>query len=594
MTAAALPRTDTRLHRVTTLDEALDALGALGSARWVGLDTETRPTGTGTSRYTPGLDPHLSAIRLIQLGTATEAYVLDTARVDPTPWLWWLRAHADRLIVQNGRFDLAHLQQMGLFVPKVWDTMIADQLLRPGERGGSGLGDLTERYLGDTLDKGLQASDWSGDLTDEQWEYAGRDVTVLPGLREALEPKIRSQGMSRIAEVEFSAVPAFAMLSRTGFVLDLEQWRKLTAEAEAELSAVERELHTMLPSPPRQATLFGEDESGVNLLSPAQVQKALLAMGIEVASTDEHHLKALDHPVGGLLLRQRELATRLKMCYRPMPDFVHPLTGRVHAEYWQMAAASGRTASSNPNMQQVPREKEIRACFGVAPGNALVVADYSQIELRIVAEESGDPRMLDAFRRGVDIHRQTAALVTGKEPGNVTKEERQMAKAVNFGIVYGMGASGLVAYAHDAYGVALDQAEAETFRSRYFEAYPKVQEWHYRQLYRAKKRGGVRTLGGRWRPLPEPSVTKATNSPTQGTGADILKAALGAVAPVAFARGWKIVSEVHDEISLEVPTDEVVEAQAFLTKAMVGAGERYLHRVPAVAEASLGRTWADK
>jgi DNA polymerase I-like protein with 3'-5' exonuclease and polymerase domains len=183
-------------------------------------------------------------------------------------------------------------------------------------------------------------------------------------------------------------------------------------------------------------------------------------------------------------------------------------------------------------MQQVPREKEIRACFGVAPGNALVVADYSQIELRIVAEESGDPRMLDAFRRGVDIHRQTAALVTGKEPGSVSKEERQMAKAVNFGLVYGMGAAGLVAYAHDAYGVTLDQAEAETFRRRYFEAYPKVQEWHHRQLWRAKKRGGVRTLAGRWRPLSESSVTKATNSPTQGTGADILKAALGAMAPV--------------------------------------------------------------
>lgn len=202
--------------------------------------------------------------------------------------------------------------------------------------------------------------------------------------------------------------------------------------------------------------------------------------------------------------------------------------------------------------------------------------------------------MLDAFRRGVDIHRQTAALVTGKEPESVSKEERQMSKAINFGICYGMGSAGLVAYAHDAYGVTLDQGEAETFRKRYFEAYPKVQEWHHRQLYRAKQHGGVRTLGGRWRPLSEPSVTKATNSPTQGTGADILKAALGAVAPQAFARGWSLVSEVHDEISLEVPTDEAAEAQAFLTETMVAAGKRYLHRVPVEAEAVVGRTWADK
>jgi DNA polymerase-1 len=579
---------------VTTLDAALGALRALETSRWVGFDTETRPDGVGTPRYKPGLDPYLSAIRLMQLGTATDAYVLDTGLVDPTPWLWWIKTHADRLIVQNGRFDLAHLQQMGVFVARVWDTLIADQLLRAGERGGASLGDLSERYLGETMDKSLQASEWSRELSDDQWEYAGRDVTKLPRLREILAAKLKAQGMERIAQVEFLAVPAFAMLGRSGFVLDREQWASLTEAAESELEEAERQLHDVLPSPAQQMTLFGDGGPGLNLLSPSQVQQALAAMGIELASTDEHHLKALDHPVGTLLLKHREFATRLKMCFRPMPGFVHPVTGRVHAEYWQMAAASGRTASSNPNMQQVPREREIRQCFGVAPGHALVVADYSQIELRIVAEESGDERMIEAFRRGADIHRQTAALVTGKNPEEVTKAERQMAKAVNFGICYGMGASGLVAYAHDAYGVAMSQAEAETFRKRYFEAYAGVAKWHHRQLWRAKKHGGVRTRGGRWRPLPEPSVTKSTNSPVQGTGADILKAALGAVAPVAFARGWKLISEVHDEISLEVPEEAATDAQDFLTKTMVEAGRRYLRHVPVEAEANVGRTWADK
>jgi DNA polymerase-1 len=403
---------DAGVHRVTTLDQALHALAALDSARWVGLDVETQPRGTGTDRYRPGLDPHLSSVRLVQLGTASEAFVLDTTLVDPTPWLWWLRAHADRIVAQNGRFDLAHLQQMGLFVPTAWDTMLADQLLRPGEREGSGLDDLALRYLGETVDKSLQNSDWSRELTDEQWEYAGRDVMVLPRLREALATRLRAKRMDAIAQVEFAAVPAFAMLSRSGFVLDTDRWRELTAQAEADLAVAEDELRRVLPPPLRQRMLFG-DTDGIDLMSPQQVRDALGRMGIDIPSTDEHHLKALDHPVARLLLRHRELATRLKMCFRPMPGFVHPSTGRVHAEYWQLAAASGRTASSSPNMQQVPREREVRECFTAAPGRALVIADYSQIELRIAAEESGDRRMIEAFERGLDVHRQTAALVTG-------------------------------------------------------------------------------------------------------------------------------------------------------------------------------------
>jgi DNA polymerase-1 len=157
-----------------------------------------------------------------------------------------------------------------------------------------------------------------------------------------------------------------------------------------------------------------------------------------------------------------------------------------------------------------------------------------------------------------------------------------------------MGAAGLVAYAHDAYGADMTQAQAERFRDRYFQAYAGIAAWHRRQLWRAKKNGGVRTLGGRWRPLPEPSVTKATNSPTQGTGADILKAALGEIAPIAWSRGWNLVAEVHDEIVLETPEGEAQEAARTLKAVMERAARRFLRRVPVEAEAGVGRTWADK
>jgi len=594
LSVPASAATQTRVHRVTTVADALDALTALDSVPWVGLDTETRKAGEGTKRYQPGLDPYLSRIRLLQLGTATDAYVLDTTQVDPTAWMWWLKDNVRKLVGQNARFDLALLQQEGLFIPRAWDTYLADRMLRPDERGGSSLEDLAKRYLGLRLDKTLQASDWGRELTDAQWEYAGQDVTVLPRLRAVLEERIKRLGMLDVARIEFEAIPAFAMLARTGFVLDQERWKALWDQAEADLAGVERQLLKALPSGVRQGVLFGAQPVGVNLKSPDQVRDALARLGIEVESTDEHHLKALAHPVAEMLLKHRELATRLKMFYRPMPGFVHPLTGRVHSEYWQLGAASGRTTSSNPNLQQIPREAEVRGCFGVAPWNVLVVADYSQIELRLVAEQSEDPRMIEAFQKGADIHRQTAALVTGKDPEAVTKAERQMAKAVNFGIVYGMGAEGLVAYAHDAYGVSMSQADAERFRKRYFEAYRGVQTWHHRQLWRAKKYGGVRTLAGRWRPLPEPGVTRAANSPTQGSGADILKLALSGISQAAWDRGWGLICEVHDEISLEVPADEAEEAKPVLSAAMVEAGRRYLKTVPVEAEAHVGTTWADK
>jgi len=594
LSVPASAATQTRVHRVTTVAGALDALTALDSAPWVGIDTETRKAGEGTKRYQPGLDPYLSRIRLLQLGTATDAYVLDTTQVDPTAWMWWLKDNARKLVGQNARFDLALLQQEGLFIPRVWDTYLADRMLRPDERGGSSLEDIAKRYLGLRLDKTLQASDWGRELTDAQWEYAGQDVTVLPRLRAVLEERIKRLGMLDVARIEFEAVPAFAMLVRTGFVLDQDRWKALWDKAEADLADVERQLLQILPSGVRQGVLFGAQPVGVNLKSPDQVRDALARLGIAVESTDEHHLKALGHPVAAMLLKHRELATRLKMFFRPMLGYVHPLTGRVHSEYWQLGAASGRTTSSNPNLQQIPREAEVRGCFGVAPGHVLVVADYSQIELRIAAEVSGDERMIDAFRRGVDIHRQTAALVTGKDLNEVTKSERQTAKSLNFGLLFGMSWQGLQTYAKDVYGVEMTTNDAELFRTRYFEAYPGIASWQHRQLWRAKKYGGVRTLGGRWRPLPEAGLTRACNSPVQGCGSDMLKLALGQLAPIVFSRGWQIISEVHDEISLEVPADEGEEARTVLSAAMVGAGERYLKKVPVEAAACLAKSWADK
>ena len=595
------------LVQIDDLDATLDALSEIDRSEWVGLDLETAPsrkprnsrsllplTLDGKPRYLPGLDPHLSEIRLLTLSTMDRSLVLDTWRTHPGPWLEWLRDHGGRVIIHNAKFDLAHLQQAGLYIPSAWDTMLADRLLRAGLSGSASLQAVAERYLNKSMDKGLQTSDWSGDLSAEQLEYAAQDAMILPRLRVEMGGRLLKAGLRLAATIEFGAVPAFAMLSRTGLMLDSDAWAKLAMAAESELLEVEAKLREMLPGPPAPLTFFETEPVPVNLQSPEQVKDALQRLGINVAGTDEHELSLIDHPVAELLLRHRTLTTKLKMFLRKMPAMVHPLTGRVHADYWQLGAASGRTTSSNPNIQQIPHDPTYRRCFMSGPGRTLVIADYSQIELRIVAEEAMDPRMLAAFEEGVDIHRQTAALVTGKDPEQVSKEERQMAKAVNFGLVYGMGAPGLVAYAWDAYGVRMSLSQASAFRKRYFEAYPNVKAWHDHQVAAAKRDGGVRTLTGRIRTMDKPLLTVAANSPTQGTGADILKLALSPVAKMCFERGWDLVAEVHDEIVLEVPDGEEQEAAAELEKLMVAAGQKVLKQVKVEAESSTGKTWADK
>lgn len=570
------------------------SLGHLSTVEWVGLDVETMGARPGTERYTPGLDPHLSRIRLLTLATPDTAYVFDLAHVNADGVFRWLRDHKSHLIIHNARFDLSHLQQAGVFLPNAWDTFLADRILRVGEHGSSSLAAMAERYLGETMEKELQVSDWSKELTEDQIEYAGRDALVLPRLRLALLDKLSRADIKKIAQIEFGAVPAFAMLARTGFYFDSASWTKLAVRAEKDLADITEELHQVLPGEECPPTLFGMEPKPVLLSSPAQVKAALHRIGVKVDGTSEHELLMVDHPVVSLMLRHRQVMTRLKMFLRPMPNMVHPVTGRIHAEYWQTAAASGRTASSNPNIQQIPHDNAYRSCFTAGPGRSLVIADYSQIELRIVAEECGDPKMLEAFEKGLDIHQQTAALVTGKKPEDVTKAERQTAKAVNFGLVYGMGADGLVAYARDAYGVVMSRSQAAQFRRRYFEAYPKISEWHHRQVAIAKREKCVRTLSGRIRPMPEPLLTVSANSPTQGTGADILKLALGEIARVAFPRGWDIVAEVHDEIVLEVPEGDEAAASTKLEQVMVSAGQEVLKTVPVEAEASIGKTWADK
>jgi DNA polymerase-1 len=561
-------------YRLVTGAADLDRVAAeLASARVLGLDCETT-----------GLDPHADRLRLIQLQPpGGPVYVIDCFAVDPR-LLEPVLQGARLLVGHNVKFDLRFLMAAGLPIPegaRLFDTMLGGQLL-DGSAAPLGLKELAARFLGLKLEKELQWADWSGALSPAMLEYAARDAAVLLPLYEALAPELEAAGLGQAAELEFRALPAVAWLEHTGAPFDVEGWRAVCDRAQAAKLEAASNLTAL-------AARLGVGAAGINWDSPQQVLKLLRAAGVAAEDTREETLaRHRDHPLAAGLLAYREAAKRAGTYGLEWLRFVHPLTGRIHADWRQIGAASGRMACTRPNLQNIPRDPQYRACFRPGPGRVLVKADYSQIELRIAAELSGDERMLAAFARGEDLHTLTASVVLGKAPDAVTKEDRQLAKAVNFGLLYGMGSAAFADYARTAYGLTLTTDEAKTLRDRFFAAYPGLKRWHQSQPDGAV---AVRTASGRRRLVER--FTEKLNSPVQGTGADGLKAALALLWETRQRCPSAVPAlAVHDEVVIEADADEAELARDWLVDCMQRGMQRFLRQVPITVEALLCRDWS--
>ena len=328
------------------------------------------------------------------------------------------------------------------------------------------------------------------------------------------------------------------------------------------------------------------------------MKKALTQIGVDVNSTARRALIPLinRHPSIPLLLEYKKLSTLVSVFFEPLPRATSIKTGRIHASYWQLGAATGRFSCSSPNFQQVPRDPRVRACFVAENGNKLVIADYSQIELRIAAEVSEDQRMTKAYRNNADLHRLTASLVQGVSLDEVTTAQRQGAKAINFGLIFGMGPRGLKYSAKHSYDVEMTLDEAKTFRNRFFKVYSGIRAWHRKSEQELKYTNKQRTLCGRrfvWKDIP-PSFTVFINRQVQGTAADIAKIALGKLPLVLKKSKAKIIAMIHDEIIIEVPEANAVEAARMLQQTMEAAGREVLKQVPVAAEARITDSWAEK
>jgi DNA polymerase-1 len=560
----------------------LDAVaGALNRAWLVGVDVETT-----------GLDPRADRVRLLQLSLDTVGggrfiYIIDAIQVDPSPL--WEGLAEKMLVIHNAAFDLAFLARLG-FRPggKVYDTMLLAQLLAAGTADRVTLAACCGRYLGISLDKAHQRDDWTGPLTDAQLAYAAADVNVLAPLLTALTDKISAEGLSHAAMTEQRCLPAVLWMAGNGVAVDRDAWQALAHGVDEESGRLCEQLDAI--APPRPGARDGGPAWNWN--SQPQVLEALRLAGCRVNDTRDETLAAVDHSLAQLLRRYREKRTLGGTYGAAWLKYV-AADGRVYADWHQCGAKTGRMSSGKPNLQNLPRDAAYRGCFAAPVGRVLVKADYSQIELRIAAKVANEQRMIEAYRLGDDLHTLTARQLTGRK--EVSKEERQLAKPINFGLIYGLGADSLMRTARWDYGVEMSKAHADRYRRRFFAAWPGIARWH--QQLKRQQAGGVtetRTLTGR-RMIVKPDYWHGgrANYIVQGTGGDGIKLALALLwerrdqCPGAFP-----VLAVHDEIVVECDADQADAVVGWQKGAMVDAMAPLIDPVPVGPVApKVGKTW---
>lgn len=572
---------------VTTNEDLATAVEDLSTCREIGLDTETT-----------SLNPYDGRLRLMQLSTPKDNYVVDFDKVKPSDSLRALLADQAAIkVAHNAKFEAKWIKNtLGVELHGIFDSFLASQIIgagRPDHRHG--LEAVALRYLDKEMDKTHQKSDWSGDLSQSQIDYAENDTAVLLPLRTEMVQVLKKRGLISCAVLEFNCIPSVAAMELKGIFLDRERWMEQVDRATIQKETLSNELQEMLSVGAKQQTLFFRQD--INLDSHVQLREALTALGVPVPdSTINWKLKPLarEYPSVEKLLEYRVVAKQLTSFGENILAYIHPKTGRVHADFWQIGAATGRFSSREPNIQQVPHSVGYRRCFRPSGEKLFVIADYSQIELRILADFSGDRDFIAAFRSGDDLHSITASKVFNVPLDRVTPERRSFAKNLNFGVVYGIGAPRFAMVT----GITVD--EAAQMIKNYFKQYPDLGEWLTQAGADAVETGYSRTASGRLVEYTFDRFDKKSlsatqrngkNTPIQGTGADILKRAMHLLHNRLDPEHAAIVNVVHDEIVVEVDKDNAEDVRIQVESAMKEAGEEFITAVPIEVSTAVTDQW---
>jgi len=548
---------------------------------------------------TTGLNPRKDKIRLASVNG--ELLTGDRIR-EVIPML----ADPNTLVVgHNLKFDLAFLYALeGHRIPmtNLFDTMIAHQLLTAGLETSSKLSSLAKHYLDIDLDKSLQDSDWSGPLSLDQLKYASRDTLILEPLYKILSESLKKKGLEKVAEIEFAAIPAIVEMEINGLKINMEGARRQLEEINRKKPILEAELERQATAsgwqPPKKKSRKAKVQ-GFNPRSTKDVKSAIEVLyGIEPESSDREHLDQLtrDFPeilFAGTLLQYRDLEKQ----YGMLDGWLEQAEdGRLYPTYQQLGADTGRFTCSKPNVQQIPRDPETKRLFQASGGSKLIECDFSGIELRIAATLSRDEKLIDIFQTGKDPHKTTAAAVLHKPIEEVTKEERQMAKSINFGSIYGGGVHVLQ---RAVPGIRED--EANSHLRTFFQTFQGLSKWQddCEKIFWVRF-GGIsykltRSILGRCRFVESHERNKLLNTPVQSTGADLLKSSLGklysTLCDLRF-EDFKILTCVHDSIVVEAPDFLAISVGNLLKGIMVEVGNEMLAPVPCDAEIKIGSNWS--
>lgn len=604
---ASLPG-DEHAYEMILDDGRLDAwLGRLHASELIAVDTETTSLDamraalvgvsftdrTGNGAYVPighiypGAPPQLDRDHVLR-------------KLKPL-----LESATPKKVGQNLKYDMIVLRHYGVELGGIaFDTMLESYVLN-STASRHDMDSLALKYLGyktlkyeDVAGKGKNQLNFSEVPVEQAAQYAGEDADVTLRLHEHLWPQLQKLGklQSLFTDMEMPLLAVLARMQRTGVKIDAQMLRTQSDELAKRMLELEREAHVIAGQP-------------FNLESPKQIQEVFYdKLGLPVLkktpkgqpSTAEDVLQelALDYPLPRVILEYRGLS-KLKSTYTDkLPEMINPDSGRVHTSYHQAVAATGRLSSSDPNLQNIPvrtpEGRRIRQAFVADPGYKLLSADYSQIELRIMAHLSGDAGLQHAFAEGVDIHRATAAEVFAVDPGRVSDEMRRHAKAINFGLIYGMSAFGL------ARQLKIDRAMAQEYVDLYFARYPGVKSFMDCTRAQAREQGFVETVFGRRLYAQDINASNqarrqyaeraAINAPMQGTAADLIKLAMLAVDRWIARSGTdaRMIMQVHDELVFEVRESEVDPTREQIRTCMVSVATL---AVPLVVDIGVGDNW---
>ncbi|SBS97715.1 POM1 [Plasmodium ovale curtisi] len=492
-------------------------------------------------------------------------------------------------IIQNGKFDTKFLMYNNFQIENIFDTYIASKLLDKNKNMyGFKLSNIVEKYLNVFIDKQQQNSIWNNSLlNNNQLFYAARDSSCLLKLYIKLNDEIKKENLNIVNDIENKCILPICDMELNGIKVDLENLKKSTNEILNELNVEKENLKVELK----------DDEINVN--SQQQVLKALQNNNVRdlsnklIENTSDANLKNfLNHKEVILLRNYRRLYKLYSAFYLKLPLHINKKTNKIHTTFNQLKTFSGRFSSEKPNLQQIPRQKNIREIFIPSENNIFIIADFKQIELKIAAEITNDDIMLKAYNNDIDLHTLTASIITKKSINYINKEDRHIAKAINFGLIYGMNYVNLKNYANTYYNLNMNLDQCLYFYNSFFEHYKGIYRWH--NQIKQMRSLEYATLSNRKVVFPYFSFTKALNYPVQGTCADILKLSLVELYKNLKHINGKIILCVHDEIIIEVGKKHQEEALKILVESMENSASFFLKKVKCEVSVKIAQNWGSK